>query len=38
MKYLGVLIDSNLGWKPQVDSIVKKNQNKHIAMLSKLQY
>ena len=24
IKYLGVLIDSNLSWKPQVDSIVKK--------------
>ena len=25
IKYPGVLIDSNLSWKPQVDSIVKKN-------------
>ena len=24
IKYLGVLIDSNLSWKPQVDSVVKK--------------
>ena len=37
IKYLGVLIDSNLSWKPQVDSIVKKIK-RSIGILSKLRY
>ena len=37
IKYLGVLIDSNLSWKPQVDSVVK-NIKRSIGILSKLQY
>ena len=37
IKYLGVLIDSNLSWKPQVDSIIKKIK-RSIGILSKLRY
>ena len=37
IKYLGVLIDSNLSWKSQVDSIVKKIK-RSIGILSKLRY
>ena len=37
IKCLGVLIDSNLSSKPQVDSIVKKIK-RSIGILSKLRY
>ena len=29
IKYLGILIDSHLSWKPQVDFVVKKNEKKY---------
>ena len=37
VKYLGILIDCNLGWKFHIDSICKKIK-KSIGMLSKLRY
>lgn len=37
-KYLGVLIDFNLSWKTQVDSVVLKKIKRSIGMLSKLLY
>jgi hypothetical protein len=37
IKYLGVLIDSHLNWKNQVDYIVKKIK-RTIGIISKLQY
>ena len=37
VKYLGILIDSNLGWKSHIDSICKKIK-RSIGMLSKLCY
>ena len=37
IKYLGVLIDSNLSWKPQISSVVKKIK-RSIGILLKLRY
>ena len=37
VKYLGILIDSNLSWKSHIDSICKKIK-RSIGMLSKLRY
>jgi hypothetical protein len=37
IKYLGIFIDSNLSWKPQVDHIAKKIK-RSVGVLSKLQY
>lgn len=37
IKYLGILIDSNLTWKNQVNNIVKKIK-RNIGILSKLRY
>ena len=37
IKYLGILIDSNLSWKPQVNYIAKKIK-RSIGILSKLRY
>ena len=37
VKYLGILIDSNLSWKSHIDSICKKIK-RSIGMLSKLHY
>ena len=37
VKYLGILIDSSLGWKFHIDSICKKIK-KSIGILSKLRY
>ena len=35
IKYLGIFIDSNLSWKPQVDNIAKKIK-RSVGVLSKL--
>ena len=37
VKYLGILIDSNLSWKFHIDSICKKIK-KSIGIFSKLRY
>ena len=37
IKYLGIYIDSNLSWKPQIDHISKKIK-RSIGILSKLRY
>ena len=37
IRYLGILIDSNLNWKDQVEGIVKKIR-RSIGILSKLRY
>ena len=37
VKYLGILIDSNLSWKSHIDSICKKIK-RSIGMLSKIRY
>ena len=37
IKYLGILIDSNLSWKPQIASIAKKTK-RSIGILSKLRH
>jgi hypothetical protein len=37
IKYLGIFIDSNLSWKPQVDNIAKKIK-RSVGVLSKLRY
>ena len=37
IKYLGILIDSHLSWKPQVDFVVKKIR-RSIGILSKLRH
>ena len=37
VKYLGILIDSNLSWKSHIDSICKKIK-RSVGMLSKLRY
>ena len=37
VKYLGILIDSNLSWKSHIDSNCKKIK-RSIGMLSKLRY
>jgi len=37
IKYLGIYIDSNLSWKPQVEYITKKIK-RSIGLLSKLRY
>jgi len=33
IKYLGIYIDSNLSWKPQVEYIAKKNKKKHWPLI-----
>ena len=43
IKYFGVLIDSNLSWKTQISSVVKKNQEKYwntveVTILCQYQY
>ena len=37
IKYLGIIIDSNLSWKSQVSYIAKKIK-RNIGILSKLRY
>ena len=37
IKYLGIVIDSNLSWKSQV-SYIAKNIKRNIGILSKLRY
>ena len=37
VKYLGILIDSNLGWKSQIECIAKKIK-RSVGILSKLRY
>ena len=37
VKYLGILIDSNLGWKSQIECIAKKIK-RSVGVLSKLRY
>ena len=37
IKYLGILIDSHLSWKPQIDFVVKKIR-RSIGILSKLRH
>jgi hypothetical protein len=37
IKYLGIFIDSNLNWKPQIDYITKKIK-RNVGILSKLRY
>ena len=37
VKYLGILIDSNLGWKSQIECIAKKIKGS-VGVLSKLRY
>ena len=37
VKYLGIIIDSNLSWKSQVSYIAKKIK-RNIGILSKLRY
>ena len=37
VKYLGILIDSNLSWKSYIDRICKKIK-RSVGMLSKLRY
>ena len=37
IKYLGILIDTNLSWKPQIECIVKKIK-RSVGILSKLRH
>lgn len=37
IKYLGILIDANLGWKPHIDYIAKKIK-RGVGVLSKIRY
>ena len=37
IKYLGVLIDEHLSWKPHIDELIKK-LNKSNSMLSKIRH